>query len=80
MGHNPTIEEVNEIIKSVDADNTGEIEFDEFKQLLGAAGGEDDDEGDDWAIKSSYGVAICIDGNINNCEIHGGQFRHSDHL
>ena len=34
MGHNPTIEEVNEIIKSVDADNTGEIEFDEFIDLM----------------------------------------------
>ena len=34
MGHNPTLKEVNEIIESVDADNTGEIEFDEFVELM----------------------------------------------
>ena len=34
MGHNPTLKEVNEIIQSVDADNTGEIEFDEFIALM----------------------------------------------
>lgn len=34
MGHNPTLKEVDEIIASVDADNTGEIEFDEFVDLM----------------------------------------------
>lgn len=34
MGHNPTLKEVDEIISSVDADNTGEIEFDEFVDLM----------------------------------------------
>merc|ERR1712018_523183 len=34
MGHNPTLKEVDEIIASVDADNTGEIEFDEFVLLM----------------------------------------------
>ena len=34
MGHNPTLKEVDEIIASVDADNTGEIEFDEFVHLM----------------------------------------------
>ena len=34
MGHNPTLKEVQEIIKSVDADDTGEIEFDEFVDLM----------------------------------------------
>ena len=34
MGHNPTVREVKEIIQSVDMDNTGEIEFDEFVELM----------------------------------------------
>ena len=34
MGHNPTLKEVNEIIESVDVDNTGEIEFEEFVDLM----------------------------------------------
>ena len=34
MGHNPTLKEVDDIIASVDADNTGEIEFDEFVDLM----------------------------------------------
>ena len=34
MGHNPTLREVEEIIESVDMDNTGEIEFDEFVELM----------------------------------------------
>ena len=72
--------DIENLIEEIDEDGSGEIEFDEFKQLLGAAGGEDDDEGDDWAIKSSFGVVMDTDGNINNCKIHGGQFRHSDHL
>ena len=36
MGHNPTLKEVQEIIKSVDADDTGEIEFDEFLEVMTA--------------------------------------------
>ena len=34
MGHNPTLKEVDDIIASVDADGTGEIEFDEFVDLM----------------------------------------------
>ena len=34
MGHNPTLKEVKDIIETVDADNTGEIEFDEFVELM----------------------------------------------
>ena len=34
MGHNPTFKEVNDIIEAVDTDNTGEIEFEEFVDLM----------------------------------------------
>ena len=34
MGHNPTFKEVNDIIEAVDTDNTGEIEFEEFLDLM----------------------------------------------
>ena len=39
--------DIEALIEEVDEDGSGEIEFDEFKQLLGAGGGDDDDEGDD---------------------------------
>ena len=41
MGHNPTLKEVKDIIESVDADNTGEIEFDEFVELMQKMKGSD---------------------------------------
>ena len=34
MGHNPTVKEVHDMLKMVDLDNTGEIEFDEFLSLM----------------------------------------------
>ena len=34
MGHNPTTKEVQEMLKVVDLDNTGEIEFAEFLSLM----------------------------------------------
>ena len=34
MGHNPTFKEVSDIIEAVDTDNTGEIEFEEFLDLM----------------------------------------------
>ncbi len=34
MGVNPTEQELQDLIKEVDADNSGMIEFEEFKQLL----------------------------------------------
>ena len=39
--------DIEALIEEVDEDGSGEIEFDEFRQLLGAGGGDDDDEGDD---------------------------------
>ena len=39
--------DIENLIEEIDEDGSGEIEFDEFKQLLGAGGGDDDDEGDD---------------------------------
>ena len=39
--------DIEALIEEVDEDGSGEIEFDEFKQLLGAEGGDDDGEGDD---------------------------------
>ena len=46
MGFRPSKEELKEILEEIDEDGSGEIEFDEFKELLGAAGGEDDEEDD----------------------------------
>jgi len=34
MGQNPTEEQLNDLIKLVDEDGNGEIEFDEFIKLL----------------------------------------------
>ena len=40
--------DIEALIAEVDEDGSGEIEFDEFKELLGAAAGnDDDDDGDD---------------------------------
>ena len=38
--------DIENLILEIDEDGSGEIEFDEFKELLGAAGGEDDEEDD----------------------------------
>ena len=38
--------DIENLILEIDEDGSGEIEFDEFKELLGA-GGDDDDEEDD---------------------------------
>jgi len=45
--------DIEKLISEVDEDGSGEIEFDEFKELLAGNGGagDDDDEdegGDDW--------------------------------
>ena len=39
--------DIENLIEEIDEDGSGEIEFDEFKQLLGAGGDDDDGEGDD---------------------------------
>ena len=39
--------EIEKLLEEIDEDGSGEIEFDEFKQLLGAGNGEEDGEGDD---------------------------------
>ena len=39
--------DIENLILEIDEDGSGEIEFDEFKELLGAGGGDDDEE-DDW--------------------------------
>ena len=38
--------DIENLILEIDEDGSGEIEFDEFKELLGAGGGEDDEEDD----------------------------------
>ena len=38
--------DIENLILEIDEDGSGEIEFDEFKELLGG-GGDDDDEEDD---------------------------------
>ena len=39
--------DIEALIAEVDEDGSGEIEFDEFKELLGAAEGNNDDDDDD---------------------------------
>ena len=39
--------DIVKLIEEVDEDGSGEIEFDEFKELLSGGGGGDDDEDDD---------------------------------
>ena len=39
--------DIEALIQEVDEDGSGEIEFDEFKQLLGAAESDGEGEGDD---------------------------------
>ena len=39
--------DIENLIMEVDEDGSGEIEFDEFKQLLGAAESDGEGEGDD---------------------------------
>ena len=39
--------DIEKLINEVDEDGSGEIEFDEFKELLAGGGGEDDDDDDD---------------------------------
>ena len=38
--------DIENLILEIDEDGSGEIEFDEFKELLGAGGGGDDEEDD----------------------------------
>ena len=38
--------DIENLILEIDEDGSGEIEFDEFKELLGAGGGDDDEEDD----------------------------------
>ena len=38
--------DIEALIQEVDEDGSGEIEFDEFKELLGGGGGDDDDDDD----------------------------------
>jgi len=38
--------DIEALINEVDEDGSGEIEFDEFKELLGCGGGDDDDDDD----------------------------------
>ena len=37
---------IEQLIADVDEDGSGEIEFDEFKELLAGGGGDEDDEGE----------------------------------
>jgi len=54
------------LIAEVDEDGSGEIEFDEFKELLACGGGDDDDDdedgeaaGGDWTgISPPQGVYV----------------------
>ena len=39
--------DIEKLIREVDEDGSGEIEFDEFQELLGAAAGGDDDDDDE---------------------------------
>ena len=39
--------DIEALIAEVDEDGSGEIEFDEFKELLAAGAGAEDDDGDD---------------------------------
>ena len=39
--------DIEKLIAEVDEDGSGEIEFDEFKELLAGAGGGDDDDDDE---------------------------------
>ena len=39
--------DIEKLIAEVDEDGSGEIEFDEFKELLAGGGGGDDDDDDD---------------------------------
>ena len=39
--------DIEKLIEEVDEDGSGEIEFDEFKELLSGGGGGDDDDDDD---------------------------------
>ena len=39
--------DIEELINKIDSDGSGEIEFDEFKELLAGGAGGDDDEDDD---------------------------------
>ena len=39
--------DIEALIKEVDEDGSGEIEFDEFKELLAGGGGGEDDDDDD---------------------------------
>ena len=38
--------DIEALIEEVDEDGSGEIEFDEFKELLGGGGGDDDGDDD----------------------------------
>ena len=38
--------DIEALIQEVDEDGSGEIEFDEFQQLLGGGGGDDGDDDD----------------------------------
>ena len=38
--------DIEALIQEVDEDGSGEIEFDEFQQLLGGGGGDDNDDDD----------------------------------
>ena len=38
--------DIENLILEIDEDGSGEIEFDEFKELLGGGGGGDDDDDD----------------------------------
>ena len=38
--------DIEALIQEVDEDGSGEIEFDEFQQLLGGGGGGDDEDDD----------------------------------
>ena len=46
--------DIEALIQEVDEDGSGEIEFDEFKELLAGGNGDEDDDqdgGDDWAAE-----------------------------
>ena len=72
--------DIENLIEEIDEDGSGEIEFDEFKQLLGAGGGDDDDDGDDWTNLSSSTVAKIKDGKKEKVNSNDKTFRNSVHL